>query len=129
MSESLLDFRGPVRCERSAGPLGLTLRGAAGVAGDTHTLGFSGHAPAELPQVLTAPQVHALGEGRYRIVSGEGAWLLRARAVHFSREVATPFYRALPPRPVPLSKRIFWRAVLALAATRAGLALLRALRR
>ncbi|HUL17765.1 MAG TPA: hypothetical protein VLV29_00740 [Steroidobacteraceae bacterium] len=129
MPETLLDFQGAVRCERSVGALGLTLRGAAGVAGDTHTLGFSGHAPAELPQVLTAPRVQALGEGRYRIQSGEGAWLLRARAVHLSREVATPFYCALPPRPVPLGKRLFWRAVLALAATRAGLALLRVLRR
>ena len=70
-----------------------------------------------------------LGAGRYRIVSGERAWLLSARAVHVSREVAIPFYRALPPRAVPLSKRLFWRTVLALAGSRAGLALLRALRR
>jgi hypothetical protein len=45
------------------------------------------------------------------------------------RDIAVPFYRAIPPRRVPLVKRIFWRVVLALAATRTGLALLRRLRR
>jgi hypothetical protein len=129
MSETLLAFSGTVSCERGEGPLELTLRGAAGAAGAAHTLGFSGRAPADLPQALAAPRVEVLGEGRYRIVSGERAWLLAARAVHVSREVATPFYRALPPRAVPLGKRIFWRTVLALAGSRAGLALLRALRR
>jgi hypothetical protein len=129
MPEVLLAFSGTVSCTGGEGPLGLTLRGAAGAAGDVHALGFSGRAPADLPQSLAAPRVEVLGEGRYRIVSGARAWLLSARAVHVSREVATPFYRALPPRAVPLSKRLFWRTVLALAGSRAGLALLRALRR
>jgi hypothetical protein len=129
MPETLLAFSGTVRCETSEGPLGLTLRGAAGAAGEAHTLGFSGRAPADLPPVLAAPRVEVLGEGRYRILSGERAWLLSARAVHVSREVATAFYHALPPRAVPRSKRLFWRTVLALAGSRAGLALLRALRR
>jgi hypothetical protein len=129
MAETLLAFSGTVSCERGAGALGLTLCGAAGDAGEAHTLDFSGRAPPDLPQALAAPRVEALGEGRYRIVSGERAWLLSARAVHISRAVAAPFYRALPPRVVPLSKRLFWRTVLALAGSRAGLALLRALRR
>jgi hypothetical protein len=49
--------------------------------------------------------------------------------VHLHRDVAPPFYRALPPRPVPPGKRLFWRLVLALAASRAGLSILRSLRR
>jgi hypothetical protein len=49
--------------------------------------------------------------------------------VHLHREIAPQFYRAIPPRPAPWAKRVFWRMVLALAASRAGLALLRALRR
>jgi len=129
MPETLLAFCGTVHCERGEGPLGLVLHGAAGAAGQAHTLGFSGRAPADLPQALAAPRVEVLGDGRYRIVSAERTWLLSARAVHVSREVAAPFYRALPPRTVPLSKRLFWRTVLALAGSRAGLALLRALRR
>ena len=129
MPEVLLAFSGAVSCAGGAGPVGLTLQGAAGAAGDVHTLGFSGCAPTDLPQSLAAPRVEVLGEGRYRIVSGGRTWLLSARAVHVSREVSAPFCRALPPRAVPLSKRLFWRAVLALAGSRAGLALLRALRR
>lgn len=129
MPETLLAFSGTVRCEHGEGPLGLTLRGDAGAAGEAHMLAFSGCAPADLPQALAAPRIEVLGAGGYRIVSGERAWQLSARAVHVSREVATPFYRALPPRPVPLGKRLFWRTVLALATTRAGLALLRAWRR
>ena len=129
MPETLLAFSGTVNCERGAGPLGLTLRGAAGAAGEAHTLAFSGRAPADLPQTLVAPRVEVLGEGSYRILSGERVWPLAACAVHLSREVAVPFYRALPPRVVPLRKRLFWRTVLALAGSRAGLALLRVLRR
>jgi hypothetical protein len=69
------------------------------------------------------------GAGRYRIASPAGDWLINARAVHLHRDVAPPFYRALPPRPVPPGKRLFWRLVLALAASRAGLSILRSLRR
>ncbi len=49
--------------------------------------------------------------------------------MHLHREIAAQFYRAIPPRPVPLLKRWFWRVVLALATSRAGLAALRVLRR
>ena len=52
-----------------------------------------------------------------------------ARAVHLHREVATTFYRAVAPRLVPLSKRLFWRVVLAMAASPLGKRLLLALRR
>ncbi len=56
-------------------------------------------------------------------------WVIAAAAVHLHHEIAAQFYRAIPPRPVPPSRRWLWRIVLALAATRAGLAVLRALRR
>jgi hypothetical protein len=49
--------------------------------------------------------------------------------VHLHREIAAPFYAAIPPRQPPWGKRLFWRVVLSLAATGAGLALLKALRR
>ena len=42
MPEMLLAFCGTVSCEGGEGPLGLTLRGAAGAAGEVHTLAFSG---------------------------------------------------------------------------------------
>jgi len=49
--------------------------------------------------------------------------------VHLHREVAAQFYHAIPPRRAPWAKRMFWRTVLALGASRMGLRLLRALRR
>src|SRR5512135_5477 len=60
MPETLLAFSGTVNCERGEGPLGLTLRGAAGAAGEVHTLDFSGRAPTDLPQLLAAPRVEML---------------------------------------------------------------------
>jgi hypothetical protein len=129
MSETLLELTGPVYCEVGGGPLGLTLRGSAGAAGAPYTLAFSGQAPADLPASLPQARIDSLGAGAYRIVSGTRAWTVEARAVHLTRAVASEFYRALPPRPVPPAKWLFWRTVLALAGSRVGLALLRALRR
>ena len=73
--------------------------------------------------------VEHLGANRYRIASPPREWVIAAAAVHLHREIAAQFYRAIPPRTVPAPKRWMWRIVLALAATRAGLAVLRALRR
>lgn len=130
MSEVLLTLRAPVRCRRAPPPLGLTLSGATGAAGAQEvTIAFSAAAPADLPDTLPDVLIESLAPGHYRISSGARAWQLTAPAVHLTRDVAGEFYRALPPRPVPAGKRLFWRAVLALAASRVGLALLRALRR
>ena len=41
------------------------------------------------------------------------------------RDVGVQFYRAVPPRPVPWRKRLFWRALLAFAATPVAALLLR----
>jgi hypothetical protein len=73
--------------------------------------------------------VDHLGGADYRIGAGQREWLISSPAVHLHRGIAAQFYRAIPPRPAPWTKRMFWRVVLALAASRAGLALLRALRR
>ncbi len=130
MPELLASFRGPVRAERSPGPLGLTLSGDTREApGAVTVLAFSAAAPGDLPASLADVRVERLAPGDYRITSGAREWRLLARAVHLTREVAGEFYRALPPRPVPAAKRFFLRIVFALAASRAGFALLRALRR
>ena len=44
------------------------------------------------------------------------------------REVAAAFFEALPSQPIRWTQRLFWRSVLALAATSAGRWLLRTLR-
>jgi len=73
--------------------------------------------------------VDDLGGAQYRIGAEQREWLIASPAVHLHRDLGAQFYRAIPPRPAPWAKRVFWRVVLSLAASRAGLALLRALRR
>jgi len=130
MPEPVVTFRGAVSCRRTPGPLGLTLTGGTPERpGESTALAFSAAAPAGFPDALDNAVVERLGADRYRIASPPREWVIAATAVHLHREIAAQFYRAIPPRPVPRLKRWFWRVVLALAASRAGLAALRALRR
>jgi hypothetical protein len=129
VSELVTSFRGTARAERGLPPLGLTLSGESiAPAGARIVVSFSGTAPVDLPQALSDARVHSLGADEYRIMSAAGEWRIAARAVHVHREIAVPFYAAIPPRPVPLGKRIFWRLVLALAGSNTGMAMLKALR-
>jgi hypothetical protein len=128
MPETLVTFRGGVRCQR--GMQTLTLSGmTAESPGEETTLTFSAAAPSECPQALDDAMVERLEGAHYRIRSGTRAWSIEAEAVHVHREIAQAFYRAIPPRAAPWRKRLFWAVVLALAATRPGLAVLRILRR
>ena len=133
MSEVLrvVTFVGGVSCRRDpSGPLGLTLIGrTADHPEEKVSLAFAGRAPDTLPEVLEDPTVYRLDERRYRIASTPREWLVEATGVHIHREVTTAFYRAIPPRTAPWSKRFFWRVVLALVANSWGKRLLLALRR
>ena len=130
-SHRLATFRGRVSCRRdSEGPLGLTLIGWTVDHPDEKVLlAFSGRAPQALPEFLEGPTVDCIDEGRYRITSAPQQWIVEATAAHLHREIATSFYRAIPPRPAPWGKRLFWRLVLAMAANPWGKRLLLALRR
>jgi hypothetical protein len=122
-------FTGPVSCSRTPGPLGLTLAGHTADRPEQEVrLAFAGTAPAELPGQLDGALIERAGSGAYRIVSGARSWTLTARSLHMHRDVAQEFYRAIPPRPAPLRRRLLFGAMLALARSRAGIALLRALR-
>jgi hypothetical protein len=130
MAERLATFRGVVHCQRAATVPNLTLSGSTAEAPEEPTaIAFSATAPADLPGTLRDAVVDHLGGARYRIGAEQHEWLIDSPAVHLYREIAAQFYRAIPPRPAPWAKRVFWRTVLALAASRAGLALLKALRR
>jgi hypothetical protein len=124
-------FRGGVSCRRdSNGPLGLTLLGRTEDHPDEGvSLAFSGRAPDALPEVLEDPSVYRIDDGGYRITSIPQEWVVEASAVHLHREMAASFYRAVPPRAVPLSKRLFWSLVIAMAGSSWGKRLLLALRR
>ena len=129
MSERLATFCGVVHCRQARTVPGLILSGYTAVWEEPTALAFSATAPADLPVTLQDAVVDHLGGADYRIGAGQREWLISSPAVHLHRGIAAQFYRAIPPRPAPWTKRMFWRVVLALAASRAGLALLRALRR
>jgi hypothetical protein len=130
VAEVLVRFAGPVSWERAAPPLGLSLRGATRAhPAEPSTLCFVAPGPVTLPQALSDAEVERLAPGEYCIRAAGAEYRLAARGAHLYRDAAAPFYRALPPRPAPAGRRLLWRLALALAASRAGLALLRALRR
>lgn len=120
-----MEFLGWVSCRRDGeGPLGLVLVGRTrDRPEEVVQLAFACPAPADLAEAIEDPVVEELGLARYRLTTGGRSWELGGVA-HVHREVATAFYRALPPRPVPFRKRLFWRVMLALAATAAGRRLL-----
>lgn len=129
MSEPVARFAGTLSCARGTGALKLTLSGtSADPPAQPLRVGFAAAAPAGLPAVLDDAVVEETAPGIFRIATAAGEWTLPAPAVHVHRDAGVPFYRAIPPRPVPLSKRAFWRLVLMLAGSRTGLTLLRSLR-
>ncbi len=107
----------------------LTLTGpAAGSQDERLIVTFISPTLAATPDCLAAAEVRALDEHHYRIITSARSWDIEAASVHVHRDIGRAFYRAIPPRPVPLKKRLFWRFVLALASTRAGKRLLLSLR-
>jgi hypothetical protein len=129
--QRIATFHSGVSCRRDPlSPLGLTLIGwTADHPDEKVSLAFSGAAPDNLPDVLEDPTVDQIDVGLYRVSSPPREWIVNATAVHLHRQIATAFYRAIPPRVAPWSKRLFWRLVLALAASHSGKRVLLALRR
>jgi hypothetical protein len=124
----LAAFRGTVSLSRTAGAL--TLSGsAADSADDRLILTLISPSIPDVPETLKAVILTAVGEHRYRISSASGDLVVEATSLHVHRDISTAFYRAVPPRPVPLSKRLFWLLVLWLAGSRTGKQVLAYLRR
>ena len=142
MSDLLVRFRGPVSVEREPhAALGVTLAGECEFASpplaraEPTRVAFSGVAGAALPGALEDVTVSRAAPGHYDIDAAPTAGTahksvsLAARAAHVHHDVGAWFYRALPPRPVPLARRILLGLILKLAGSRTGLKLLAALRR
>ncbi len=123
----LAAFRGAVSCSRTAGALILS-GAAADSADDRLILTLICPSNPDIPDSLTAVILTAVGEHRYRISSGSGDLVVEATSLHVHRDIGTAFYRAVPPRPIPLGKRFFWLLVLWLAGSRAGKQVLASLR-
>ncbi len=112
-----IHFRGGMACRRDGeGPLGLILVGRATQhrREEAVQIAFSSPAPVDMPEALEDARLEFLGDHRYRLTSGDKSWTLDG-AIHVHREVAGAFYKAIPPRPVPWRKRLFWRVMLGLA--------------
>ena len=121
-------FRGTVICRRSRNALTLT-GAAADPAGGILIVTLTTAVAPDVPESLAAASMSAIDERHYRIASGPRDWIVTAATVHVHRDIGDAFYRAIPPRVVPLAKRVFWRIVLALAGTGAGKRLLLYMRR
>jgi len=119
---AVVQFSGAVDCRRDGcGPLRLILSGhTAHYPHELVHLSFAGAAPEDLPQTLDNAAVAHVSAQRYSISSGARSWTVDASAVHLHRDVAREFYQAVPQQPVRWTQRLFWRIVLALAATSAG---------
>lgn len=146
---TVAQFTGAVRTRREDAPLGLTLEGHSVEAPSQEislAFAFARGTPPPIPAALRDALIERVptelcadgerGDARggtdakcFRVSSGQDQWIFRAVDCHLHREVSELFYRAIPPRPAPWSKRIFLRLVLILAAHPAGRRLLRALRR
>lgn len=124
-------FRGSVLCRRT--PRALILTGSAADSGrERLILTFTASNPPDLPEPpasLVDPAVLALDARCYRISSGPRDWVFEATSVHLHRDVGDAFHRAVPSRPAPLRKRLFWRVVLALAHHSVGKRVLLSIRR
>lgn len=118
-------FRGWISCRRDGeGPLGLILVGRTQDQPDEAVqMAFACPAPVDMPEALEDATVERVRDGEYRVNSGDRSWILLA-PVHVHRDVAALFYKALPPRPVPWRKRLFWRLLLGLASRPLGRRLL-----
>jgi hypothetical protein len=124
----LAAFRGAVTCRRTANAL--TLSGsAADSADDRLILTFISSSPPDVSGSLTDVSVSAVDEHHYRITSASREVVVEAKSLHVHRDIGRVFYRAVPPRPVPVNKRLFWGVILWLAGSCVGKRVLFSLRR
>jgi hypothetical protein len=117
-----LRFEGPVECRCDPAASGLTLSGRSG-SGLVHVT-LVGTPPPDFPARLESPVLERIADHEYRIASGGDSRTVRARRVFVHCDAREVFCAAVPARPAPLVKRLFWRALLAFAASAPGRRLL-----
>lgn len=142
MAADTIYFTGAVACQsRVNEALGIVLRGVertsvADISERALEVGFVLPAPHSLPLTLTEVAVEELepaaagagGLRRFAITSAQGRFEIEARSVHVHRDARATFFAAVPPRPAPPARRLFFWLVPRLAASAPGRALLRRLR-
>ncbi|MGH8220511.1 MAG: hypothetical protein ACREUT_18405 [Steroidobacteraceae bacterium] len=111
-------FEGPIECCCTASAC-VTLSARA-EHGERAYLTLAVAAPADLPPRLDVGTVEWLDGGSCRIVTPGREWRLESRRSFVHRDASAAFYAALPPRRVPLAKRMLFRLMLAAAGSRIG---------
>lgn len=111
-------LEGPIECRRTASAC-VTLIGRA-ERGERTYLTLAVAAPADLPSRIDAGTVEWLDDGLCRICTPGHEWRLESRRSFVHRDASAAFYAALPPRRVPLAKRVLFRLMLASAGSRIG---------
>ncbi len=122
-------LRGPVTCVRTANAL--ILSGAAADSADDRLI-LTFIAPVDCRHPGLADRGQRARPRRASLSHHFAVWRdasCEATSVHVHRDIGKAFYRAVPPRPVPFAKRMFWSLVLALAGSRTGKRVLASLRR
>jgi hypothetical protein len=97
--------------------------GAGGPSGERSLLlDFVGSLPSPpLPARLEAVRIEPEGAaGGWRIDSAQGRFQVAPARLFVHEDVSVRAAAIIPPRPVPLAKRAFWRLVFALLATPFG---------
>jgi hypothetical protein len=123
VSPQILRFKGPVRWEAGPGPAGLTLVGHIVEPDGGMTpaqLSLGGLAPPQLPPILNDLTFEALTAQDMVLRSGGREWPLRGRTWQLHRDVGAMFFAAIPPRPMPWSRRLGWTVMLGLVASGPG---------
>jgi hypothetical protein len=111
-------LKGPIECRSTAAAcvtfVGQTERGERAYV----TLAVP--APADLPARIDDGAVDLLEGGRCRVSMAGREWHLDSRQLLVHRDASGPFYTALPPRRVPLAKRLLYGLMLVVAGSPAG---------
>ena len=80
----------------------------------------SGAMPRDLPTEMPGAELRREADGRWSLVSGAQHWDLGDARVSVHHDLGDRATRLIPPRRVPLGKRLFWSALLTLLRTGAG---------
>jgi hypothetical protein len=111
-------LKAPIECRRTAAAC-VTFVGQT-EGGERAYVTLAVPAPADLPPRIDDGAVELLDGGRCRVSMAGRVWHLDSRQVMVHRDVSGPFYTALPPRPVPLAKRLLYGLILAVAGSAVG---------
>lgn len=114
---AIMRLEGPIDCRRTASAC-VTFIGRA-QRGERTYLTLTVAAPADLPSRIDGGTVEWLDGGQCLIFMPGREWHLESPRSFVHRDASGAFYAALPPRRVPLTKRMLFRVVL--AAARSGI--------